>query len=462
MMRTRIRRALFAAAAGAALTTLGMAGISAAGAATAAPQPIGPFFTPAAVGFTQGVAGYQTDGRWFRFVSTTLTVSAPTVPDANAGVALIGLASSSNGGNIAVAPGGGSGSVFWFTAGQQGAFNLSPSVGDKLTISVFYDRKGHDFFTATDLTQNKTQTVKVNVGTITYNSAGLAALVLGTVDPPAASTPMWNFTGSHVTTYTGDKGTITGPWATTPLIATSTGNSHGTVVASPTALANGGQDFTAMLRPLPRSYTTNWAGYATSGGRWFRYVAASFKVPAAATPAANGGTAVLALSHTGGTAPPFANIQVIPGGGAGSIRYATNTGSGAFAIVPAAGDTLSASIFYDQAGHNKFTVTDVTTGKTQTIIKNASRAITAMPYTVAKVYVRAVNSAITTPAADTPMWAFTGSRVTTYTGSHGTILGPWASSQLIDTTNGTATGTVVMSPGLLTGRGQIFTVYLRH
>jgi hypothetical protein len=461
-MRTRIRRALFAAvAAGAALTTLGLTGVGAAGAATAAPQSIGPVFVPAAVGYTQGVAGYQTDGRWFRFVSTTLTVPAPTVPDANAGVAVIGLASSSNEGNIAVAPGGGSGSVFWFTAGQQGGFNLSPSIGDKLAISVFYDRQGHDFFTATDLTTNATQTVKVNVGTVAYNSAGLAAVILGTVDPPANATPMWGFTSSHITTYTGDKGTVTGPWTTSPLIATSTGNSHGTVVASPTALANSGQDFTVMLRPLPRSFTTGWAGYAT-GGRWFRYVAGSVKVPAAATPAANGGTAVLALSHTGGTAPPFANIQITPGGGAGSIRYATNTGSGAFGITPAVGDTLSASIFYDQAGHNKFTVTDVTTGKTQTIVKNASPGIASMPYTTAKAYVRAVNSAITSPPADTPMWAFNGSRVTTYTGSHGTILGPWASSELIDTSDGTATGTVVMSPGTLSGRGQSFTVYLRH
>jgi hypothetical protein len=47
---------------------------------------------------------------------------------------------------------------------------------------------------------------------------------------------------------------------------------------------------------------------------------------------------------------------------------------------------------------------------------------------------------VTPPPADTQLWQFTGSHVTTYGGDHGSILGPWATSQWIDTTDGTHAG----------------------
>ena len=71
------------------------------------------------------------------------------------------------------------------------------------------------------------------------------------------------------------------------------------------------------------------------------------------------------------------------------------------------------------------------------------------------------NTAVTTPTADIRLWQFTGSHVTTYTGAHGTVLGPWTTQMLVDTTTGTARGRVVMSPSSLWHAGQNFGVWLR-
>ena len=62
------RRVLTAAAVGAlALTTMGSVG-DAAGAATGAPQSMGP------PEYSSAWVGYGTSGRWFRYVSTTVTI----------------------------------------------------------------------------------------------------------------------------------------------------------------------------------------------------------------------------------------------------------------------------------------------------------------------------------------------------------------------------------------------------
>jgi hypothetical protein len=62
------------------------------------------------------------------------------------------------------------------------------------------------------------------------------------------------------------------------------------------------------------------------------------------------------------------------------------------------------------------------------------------------------------------------SKVTTYRGDHGTILGPWATSRWIDTTDGTHAGAVVADASVLSkarqepsnAAGQDFGVWLRH
>jgi hypothetical protein len=151
---------------------------------------------------------------------------------------------------IEVLPGGGPGSVQYQGFLTPGNFLVSPRVGDRLVISIYYDQRGRDYFTATDLTQHTTQTVRLEAGGINpvFDWARLSAVVGGTVPQPAADTRLWQFTGSHLTTYDGVHGTITGPWQTSTLIRTSDGTSTSTVVASPSGLSNGGQDFGVWLR----------------------------------------------------------------------------------------------------------------------------------------------------------------------------------------------------------------------
>ncbi len=146
---------------------------------------------------------------------------------------------------------------------------MSPQVGDRLAVSIYYDQRGHDYFTATDLTQHITQTVRTDVPTMTYLTARLFAVAYSTATPPAADTRLWDLADSHLTTYAGVHGTVLGPWTTSKMIVTSDGRSPGPAAASPSGLRNGGRDFGVWLRALPKACATAglvvWA-YADHGG----------------------------------------------------------------------------------------------------------------------------------------------------------------------------------------------------
>jgi len=238
-----------AATAGIALSTLGLAGaISPASAATQSLSP------PV---YNNGAAGYLAQGRWFRFASTTLTVPPRIVPKASVGDVVIGIHASCPGqcappsDLIGVEPGGGPGSIWYQGFPNGGEFKVSPNVGDQLTVSVYYDQQGHNYLTATDLTQHTTQTIREALpGGMhpAYDHAELYSTVFGDVPPPAADTRLWQFTGTRLTTYTGVHGTVQGPWQLTELVKTTDGTSTGAVVASPSAPVNGGQDFGIWLR----------------------------------------------------------------------------------------------------------------------------------------------------------------------------------------------------------------------
>ena len=73
-----------------------------------------------------------------------------------------------------------------------------------------------------------------------------------------------------------------------------------------------------------------------------------------------------------------------------------------------------------------------------------------------------INGVVTPPLTDIQLWKFTGSHVTTYSGKHGTILGPWATSQYTDTTTQTTAGATVLSASVLSSNGQNFAAWLRH
>jgi hypothetical protein len=365
---------------------------------------------------------------------------------------------------VTVAAGGGAGSIGYHNTFTSGTFALRPHVGDRVFVSFYYDRKGHDYFTATDITQRTTQAVRVrDTNAANYDNALLRGFRGGSnVTPPAADTLAWQFTGTKATTYDGRQGSVLGPWVTRPDIATTSGSASGTVLASPAPLQDNGQNFAVWMRALPVTYTSAFAGYADSGGP-LRYVSTVLTVPARQVAAGNGESALITLGHNGGPTPrPYADISVLPGGGAGSVTYATSTASGRFALAPKPRDQLSASIYYDQHGHDDLTVTDVTRHKSQTVKVNAPLNVAQMPYNSAEILAEIDNGTVTPPSADVLLWDFTDSHVTTYTGNHGTILGPWASREFTDTTDGTAAGSVVMSPSVLSGNGQDFGAWLRH
>ncbi len=461
-MRRHLMRTYCGIAAAGAAVALAALGISTAAAAvTAAPPSLGP---PA---YNQGWAGYTTGGgRWFRYVSTTVTIPPRTTHGAGVGAAFIALQRARPTGlpeaMMSASPGGGAGSVTYLATGE-GALAVSPHVGDRLALSIYYDQHGHDYFTADDITRRTSQTVRVNVGTVVYDLARLGASPASSTAPPAADIQLWQFTGSHVTTYSGDHGTILGPWTTSKASMTSTGNASGTVAASPSPLRDNGQSFGVWLRALPVTYTSAFAGYEDSGGP-LRFVSTTLTVPVRRVP---GEAALITLLYNGGPTPrPYTNIEVLAGGGAGSISYQASTASGSFtsgtfAVRPVPGDRLTVSIYYDQHGHDYFTVTDTTRHTTQTVKVTAVFYGTS-GYNTAEILAMINNSAVTSPPADVQLWQFAGSHITTYTGDHGTILGPWATSQYTDTTTETAAGATVMSASVLSNSGQNFGAWLRH
>ena len=453
-MSRLVRRMLTTAALGAlALTTVGSVG-GAASAAAGAPRSMGP------PEYSSAWVGYGTSGRWFRYVSTTVTVPPQVVPPSHGGSATVWL----NGigsvvpTQITVAPGGGP--VSWGDPGRSGTFRISPRIGDRLTLSIYYDQHGHDYLTATDITRHTTQTVRTNVPKMTYLHARLFAWVYNDVTPPLADTPLWQFTNSRVTTYSGDHGTIVGPWTTSKTIVSTASTASGTVIASPSGLSNGGQDFTAWLRALPSSYNIALAGYQAHG-RSFRFISTTLTVPPRVLSKDHLGDAVIALHTSCGSQcqGPFAVIEVLPGGGPGSVQYQGFLTPGNFLVSPRVGDRLVISIYYDQRGRDYFTATDLTQHTTQTVRLEAGGINPVFDWARLSAV---VGGTVPQPAVDTRLWQFTGSHLTTYDGVHGTITGPWQTSTLIRTSDGTSTSTVVASPSGLSNGGQDFGVWLRH
>jgi hypothetical protein len=454
-MRGHMTRVLYAAAAATALITLGFGF-----AGTAAARVLSRSLP------TYEDAGYDSYGRWFRFVSATVTIP-PVIPSSqyvsNMIVALENTAPEAARAVIFVAQGGGRDSVGWGTGQTLTWFAMSPKIGDQLRVSIYYDRRGHTSFTAADLTQKITRTATAQTGNDVYNYVSLYGNSgSGAMPPPPADTRLWKVDSIRLTTYAGTHGTMTGPWQTIRTVQTSTGTLAGMVIRSPSGLSNGGASFGVWLRAVPLAYTSDFAGYTDSGGP-FRYLATTLTVPTARTPAANGGTALVGLGHNGGPTPrPYANIEVVPGGGAGSISYACNAAAGTFTVNPRPGDQLRIGIYYYRhLGRYSFTVTDTTRATTQTVTVAAPYA-DSMPLNSADVAAMFDNGKVTRPPASTRIWQFSDTVVTTYGGDHGSILGPWATSQWIDTTTGTKAGAIMANASLLSDGCRDFAVWLQH
>jgi hypothetical protein len=257
-MRRRTTRALFgAAAAGAAIAAFGLTAAGTAGAATG-PVPVLP---------THHFAGYHTaalgSDHWrFRHVATTVPVKACRIPIARAKnpVAQVELfgGSANWSADIGVLCNGGAGSVFFFdqrsaTTDAQGAFRLSPRVGDRLRISISRNVSAHrDSFTAANLRTGRSLTVRVTTSTaVVYHHAFVGSVIGSNADVmplPATRKLLWTFRDSRVVTYGGVRGTLRGPWTTVKEIDRTVA---GVTVMNPGALSSSGAGFSTYLHAAP-------------------------------------------------------------------------------------------------------------------------------------------------------------------------------------------------------------------
>ena len=228
------------------------------------------------------------------------------------------------------------------------------------------------------------------------------------------------------------------------------------LTAGLTATTAAAQTGGARAAAYPTVVTSSRAGYMDSG-RWFRFVGTTVKVPASATYGHYAKVALRGQNVAGVT------LGIKPGGGAGSVGWAVGVapfgmGGSALNIAPAVGDTVRLSLYYDKTGGGVIaTAADLTSGQSAaaTISEGKSAIFN-------KVEIGAVlGHQATSPTADARLWQFTDTAVTTTTGVHGTVTGPWATSMVIDTINGQAGGQVVMSPSFLFNDHANFGVWAR-
>jgi hypothetical protein len=203
--------------------------------------------------------------------------------------------------------------------------------------------------------------------------------------------------------------------------------------------------------------TTSQGGYV-AGGRWFRFVATTFTLPA---PGLYPRYAEVVL---GGTTVSPVTLAVRAGGGPLSVGWSVRvppfgTGGGLLRRVdPRVGDRLLIDLYYNRsAGGVVATIDDLTSGRTQAISIAAGTHAVFTAAEVAGVLPKTPGS----PSGDIRLWQFTGSAATTYSGVHGTMTGPWTTSTIVDTTSGRASGQVVMSPSFLFSRGADFGAWIR-
>jgi hypothetical protein len=244
----RRKASLFIAVAGLAIASAGLPGVlPAAASPSAADHPA------VATVIDTNFAGYLTVGNWrFRYVTADVPMAAcRSVANQNA-VAGIALKSNifSEIAHIDLRCGGGHGSVMFGTAPKAaGHFQLSPSLGDVLRVSIFRDVAAcRDEFTATNTRTNNTKRVTVRTPCqLVYRHAQPGATltdISGTWSPPAANVRLWSFRNVAITSYNGTRGTICGPWPAEKHLAAPVI----TVRMIPSDTSNGCRNFSVLLK----------------------------------------------------------------------------------------------------------------------------------------------------------------------------------------------------------------------
>lgn len=209
----------------------------------------------------------------------------------------------------------------------------------------------------------------------------------------------------------------------------------------------------AAAGPVGNLYTKGHAGYHMYGGGWrFRYIETTLTVPAATTRAKS---AQIALANMG-WGPFYVYINVNSGGGPGSISYGYYTGTAkTFAVTPRAGDQVKISIFYDRAtAQNHFTAVDLSTGATATGVESFQND-------VVEAWVFGFGPTWSFADSTTRLWAFKDTHLTSYSGTHGAIFGPWDTYRVLGTRGGSRDGKLVLWPHYPWNNSQNFGVWWR-
>jgi len=191
-----------------------------------------------------------------------------------------------------------------------------------------------------------------------------------------------------------------------------------------------------------------------TSGRWFRFVATTVQVPAA------GAYDHYAKVMLKGQNVAGVTLAVKPDGLVGwAVGVAPfGMGGGTLDIGAKAGDTVRLSLYYDKTGGGVIaTAADLTTKVTKDVTISDGKSAIFSKTEIGTV----LNNPASSPVADSRLWQYTDNAVTTTTGVHGTVTGPWTTSMVIDTINGQAGGQVVMSPSFLFNNNANFGVWIR-
>ena len=200
-------------------------------------------------------------------------------------------------------------------------------------------------------------------------------------------------------------------------------------------------------------YTSSQAGYVTGGGPRFRYITTTVTVALARKFASY---AEVVLGGRG--VALYTTLAVMAGGG----HVGWSIGAPPFGmegglipdVAPKVGDLVRLGLYFSLHSGTWFTATLITRASAGPSTCRASA--TAHVFTAAEA--AAISNPSRVPAGSTRLWAFRDTRITTYSGVHGTMLGPWTTTKIVDIG---PSGHIVFSPSPLWDNGQNFGAWLR-
>jgi hypothetical protein len=272
-MRSRIIRTFVAAAAaGATATTLGLA-ISGAASASVG-QPARPHISYPLIG-TTSQAGYEASGRYFRYITATLTVPDTSFLTGLYPQEYIQLSNGSLAGGDQYVRAGIESCIVAHSFGYYGctigswvsfveAFNNSlggpyfahyanlsgVNQGDGVNFSIYFDQEGNElhFVITPPSTSGPVENYKTRAYGPIFDHAAALDDFTNSTGVPIALPPFVQafrinqFLQGALTTYSGSRGSFIGQWTTSQVIATSNGllPPSGTTRVSPTALWSDG------------------------------------------------------------------------------------------------------------------------------------------------------------------------------------------------------------------------------